>query len=56
MTEIDTESFRLRSFVERLVAAGECVVHDAPIELVESRKPILPRVWTPNIVARASFA
>lgn len=35
MTEIDTESFRLRSFVERLVAAGECVIHDAPIELVD---------------------
>src|SRR5262249_51222119 len=31
----DTEKFRLRSFVERLVQQGHCVVHDAPIELVD---------------------
>jgi UbiD family decarboxylase len=31
----DTEKFRLRSFVERLVQQGECIVHDAPIDLVD---------------------
>jgi 2,5-furandicarboxylate decarboxylase 1 len=30
---VDTEKFRLRSFVEKLVQRGECIVHDAPIEL-----------------------
>src|SRR5215470_8848249 len=35
MTHPDTEKFRLRSFVERLVQQGHCVVHDAPIELVD---------------------
>jgi UbiD family decarboxylase len=31
----DTEKFRLRSFAERLVQQGHCVVHDAPIDLVD---------------------
>src|SRR5262249_62101321 len=31
----DTEKFRLRAFVERLVQQGECVVHDAPIDLID---------------------
>jgi 2,5-furandicarboxylate decarboxylase 1 len=31
----DTEKFRLRHFVERLVQQGECVVHDAPIALID---------------------
>jgi 2,5-furandicarboxylate decarboxylase 1 len=32
---VDTERFRLRAFVERLVELGECVVHDEPIDLVD---------------------
>jgi UbiD family decarboxylase len=35
MTQVDTEKFRLRRFVEKLVQQGECVVHDAPIDLIE---------------------
>ena len=35
MTRPDTEKFRLRPFVERLVQQGECVVHDAPIDLID---------------------
>src|SRR4029077_5704435 len=35
MTHPDTEKFRLRSFVERLVQQGECVVHDQPIDLID---------------------
>jgi hypothetical protein len=31
----DTEKFRLRHFVERLVQQGECIVHDAPITLID---------------------
>jgi 2,5-furandicarboxylate decarboxylase 1 len=31
----DTERFRLRSFVERLVQMGECEVHDKPIDLID---------------------
>jgi 2,5-furandicarboxylate decarboxylase 1 len=31
----DTERFRFRAFVERLVEAGECDVHDAPIDLID---------------------
>jgi len=31
----DTEKFRLRSFVERLVQQGECIVHDGPIDLID---------------------
>ncbi|MGP0093908.1 MAG: UbiD family decarboxylase [Xanthobacteraceae bacterium] len=31
----DCEKFRLRRFVERLVQQGECVVHDAPIDLID---------------------
>ncbi len=35
MTAVDTERFRLRRFVERLVQLGECEVHDRPIDLVD---------------------
>ena len=35
MSTPDTEKFRLRSFAERLVQQGHCVVHDAPIDLVD---------------------
>src|SRR5258708_5456967 len=35
MAAIDTERFRLRRFVERLVQLGECEVHDQPIDLIE---------------------
>ncbi len=31
----DVQRFGLRSFVERLVALGECEVHEAPIDLVD---------------------
>src|SRR5471030_2129928 len=30
----DTERFRLRRYVERLVQLGECEVHDQPIDLI----------------------
>src|SRR6186997_1194306 len=35
MSSADTERFRLRRFVERLVQLGECEVHDKPIDLVD---------------------
>ena len=35
MSQIDTEKFRLRRFVEKLVQEGECVVYDDPIDLVD---------------------
>jgi UbiD family decarboxylase len=35
MATIDTERFRLRHFVEKLVDVGECEVHNAPIDLVD---------------------
>jgi UbiD family decarboxylase len=35
MTHIDTEKFRLRGFVEKLVQQGECMIHDAPIDLID---------------------
>jgi UbiD family decarboxylase len=35
MPAIDTERFRLRNFVDKLVDLGECEVHDAPIDLVD---------------------
>jgi 2,5-furandicarboxylate decarboxylase 1 len=35
MPVADTERFRLRSFVERLVQMGECEVHDKPIDLID---------------------
>jgi UbiD family decarboxylase len=35
MTQVDTEKFRLRRFVERLVQTGECAVHDAPLDLID---------------------
>ena len=33
MAAIDTERFRLRRFVERLVQLGECELHEQPIDL-----------------------
>jgi UbiD family decarboxylase len=35
MPAADTESFRLRRYVDRLVQMGECEVHDQPIDLVD---------------------
>jgi 2,5-furandicarboxylate decarboxylase 1 len=35
MPTIDTEGFRLRNFVEKLVDAGECEIYDKPIDLVD---------------------
>jgi 2,5-furandicarboxylate decarboxylase 1 len=35
MTATDTERFRLRRLVERLVQLGECEVHDKPIDLID---------------------
>ena len=35
MATIDTERFRLRNFVDKLVEAGECEVHNAPIDLID---------------------
>jgi UbiD family decarboxylase len=35
MTTGDTERFRLRRFVERLVQLGECEMHDQPIDLAD---------------------
>src|SRR5436305_1134663 len=35
MPEVDTEKFRLRHFVEKLVQRGECIVHDRPIDLID---------------------
>ncbi|MGH6671194.1 MAG: UbiD family decarboxylase [Xanthobacteraceae bacterium] len=35
MPTIDTERFRLRNFVEKLVDAGECDVREQPIDLVD---------------------
>ncbi len=35
MPTIETERFRLRNFVERLVEAGECEVRDQPTDLVD---------------------
>ena len=35
MAAIDTERFRLRRFVERLVQLGEYEVHDQPIDLID---------------------
>jgi 3-polyprenyl-4-hydroxybenzoate decarboxylase len=35
MSKPDTERFRLRRFVEKLVQQGECVEHDAPIDLID---------------------
>jgi UbiD family decarboxylase len=32
---VDTERFRLRAFVERLIQLGECEVHDKPVDLVD---------------------
>ncbi|HTS40220.1 MAG TPA: UbiD family decarboxylase [Xanthobacteraceae bacterium] len=32
---VDTERFRLRRFVQRLIEAGECEVRDQPIDLVD---------------------
>ena len=35
MPSIDTERFRLRNFVEKLVELGECEVHEEPIDMVD---------------------
>jgi len=35
MLSADTEKFRLRHFVEKLVQEGECIVHEAPIDLID---------------------
>ena len=35
MAAVDTERFRLRRFVERLVQLGECESHDQPIDLID---------------------
>src|ERR1700728_682631 len=35
MPTIDTERFRLRNFVEKLVDLGECEVREQPIDLVD---------------------
>src|SRR5579864_1122191 len=35
MPTIDTERFRLRHFVQRLVDIGECEVRDAPVDLID---------------------
>src|SRR5262245_48657745 len=35
MAAVDTERFRLRGFVDRLVQLGECEIHDKPIDLVD---------------------
>src|SRR5215469_15502585 len=35
MPQIDTERFRLRNFVQRLVDDGECQVHDKPIDMID---------------------
>jgi 2,5-furandicarboxylate decarboxylase 1 len=35
MIQADTEKFRLRHFVEKLVQEGECIVHDEPIDLID---------------------
>src|SRR5580658_9487925 len=35
MPAIDTERFRLRNFVEKLVASGDCEVYEKPIDLID---------------------
>ncbi len=35
MAAADTERFRLRNFVEKLVQIGECEIHDTPTELLD---------------------
>jgi UbiD family decarboxylase len=35
MPAVDTERFRLRRYVDRLVQMGECEVHDQPIDLID---------------------
>src|SRR5262252_2310605 len=35
MTAVDFESFRLRTFVERLVQLGEVEVHPEPVRLID---------------------
>ena len=32
---VDTETFRLRRFIERLIAEGEVEIHDQPMPLIE---------------------
>jgi hypothetical protein len=35
MPTIDTERFRLRHFVQRLVDGGECEVREEPVDLID---------------------
>ena len=35
MPTVDTERFRLRNFVEKLVESGDCEVHEKPIDLID---------------------
>ncbi len=35
MAAADTERFRLRRFIERMVQLGECEIHDKPIDLID---------------------
>src|SRR5580704_15233146 len=35
MPQADTERFRLRNFVDKLIELGECEVRDKPIDLVD---------------------
>lgn len=35
MSRIDTERFRLRNFVQRLIDERECEVHDQPIDMID---------------------
>jgi 2,5-furandicarboxylate decarboxylase 1 len=35
MATVDTERFRLRNFVDKLVDSGECEVHNKPIDLLD---------------------
>lgn len=35
MAAVDTDRFRLRRFIERLVQLGECEAHDRPVDLVD---------------------
>src|SRR5215475_9677783 len=52
MTQPDTEKFRLRRFVEKLVQQGECIIHDEPIDLIDVASVIdgNPKaVWFRNV-------
>jgi len=53
MAAADSERFRLRRFVERLVQLGECEVHDKPIDL-RPRAPVSRRSAASEISQSAS--